>query len=582
MKGLDQRTVQEILECCYCAPSATADPAWSPSAHFNHTACPTGPHEHPPALLPTSVTPATAAPFPAFDPAGHFGDHTFAAIVSQFPAARLGPPPQPGPFACEWGACRLSFGNKALLVQHVTAVHLDVCVDGPGLGRGGGGPSGFGLVEPLQAWDEGAGLAEQATLSSTPTAHLAGPGGPPDASSSVPPPTTDAVAVPDPATVQQATSTLLKHLIDDHLAKLEPGLAHALGKELQASAETATRLAAPTGARHQQQTSEQRRLAGAADVSGGGADVDADAVSTSSIHTHITADHHSLKPPPHSHYDHNHNHTQHHNHPHPHPHNHSHTHHPNHGPHRYPHNRHHHAHPYGVAARGSSADLAVPSDSATPTPTPDGVHSCKWKGCQLRFETSALLMSHLSLAHVGSGKAGYTCEWVGCDRAGGGDGKGFAQRQKVMRHLQTHTGDRPFECGVCGKSFSEAMTLTQHMRVHTNERPYACTHPGCDKAFALASALTIHVRTHSGDKPFKCPHPGCASAFAESSNLSKHVRTHKGEKGYVCVACGKAFARSDQLARHKKIHGKAKVREAAEEVGKAAGAGEVRMEGVEV
>lgn len=75
-------------------------------------------------------------------------------------------------------------------------------------------------------------------------------------------------------------------------------------------------------------------------------------------------------------------------------------------------------------------------------------------------------MEHLSTAHVGAGKARYTCEWDGCERSTClaafeegedpevlGDGewerrreeredKGvFRQRQKVMRHLQMHTGE---------------------------------------------------------------------------------------------------------------------------------------------
>ncbi|KAL0953691.1 hypothetical protein HGRIS_004886 [Hohenbuehelia grisea] len=181
------------------------------------------------------------------------------------------------------------------------------------------------------------------------------------------------------------------------------------------------------------------------------------------------------------------------------------------------------------------------------------VHKCLWESCGEMFASCNDLTEHLNSVHVGSGRGQYECRWEGCDRSGE---RSFASKQKICRHLQTHTGHRPFQCKVCNQHFSEAATLQQHMRRHTHEKPYKCTHPGCGKSFSIRGALTIHERTHNGDKPFKCTF--CEKAFAESSNLSKHLRTHTGARPYSCKheGCGKAFARPDQLTRHMAIHKK--------------------------
>lgn len=84
-------------------------------------------------------------------------------------------------------------------------------------------------------------------------------------------------------------------------------------------------------------------------------------------------------------------------------------------------------------------------------------HACKWKGCSAVYANTADLMEHISSEHIGSGKSMYHCEWEGCDRAH--EGRGFNQRQKVMRHVRTHVGDRPYVCTECGRAFSESTTL---------------------------------------------------------------------------------------------------------------------------
>ncbi|KAJ3772216.1 hypothetical protein FB446DRAFT_737262 [Lentinula raphanica] len=204
-----------------------------------------------------------------------------------------------------------------------------------------------------------------------------------------------------------------------------------------------------------------------------------------------------------------------------------------------------------------------PSRSVTPPPFPmegqeeshqcKASHVCHWNECGLTFDSCNDLTTHLTEVHVGSGKPHYDCYWGKCGRNGQ---SGFTSKQKICRHLQSHTGHRPFQCKLCHQNFSEAATLQQHMRRHTREKPYVCDHPGCGKSFAITGALTIHKRTHNGYKPFKCTY--CDRAFAESSNLSKHLRTHTGARPYTCPepGCNKSFARPDQLTRHGNVHKK--------------------------
>ncbi|KAI6044287.1 hypothetical protein EDC04DRAFT_423995 [Pisolithus marmoratus] len=200
-----------------------------------------------------------------------------------------------------------------------------------------------------------------------------------------------------------------------------------------------------------------------------------------------------------------------------------------------------------------SSSASQKAASLPPSSSDASCHTCKWESCSQTFASSDDLTSHIASMHVGSGKAHYDCFWEGCTRNGV---NGFSSKQKISRHLQSHTGHRPFQCQTCLQNFSEAATLQQHMRRHTQEKPYVCDHPGCGRAFAITGALTIHKRTHNGQRPFKCTY--CNKAFSESSNLSKHLRTHTGARPYACTeeGCKKSFARPDQLARHMSIHRK--------------------------
>jgi len=110
-------------------------------------------------------------------------------------------------------------------------------------------------------------------------------------------------------------------------------------------------------------------------------------------------------------------------------------------------------------------------------------------------------------------------------------------------------------CHVCNKDFGFNSKLIRHMRTHRGEKPYACSYQGCGKAFILSHHLKDHIRAHTGEKPFGCKE--CGKAFTQSNSLKVHMRTHTGEKPYACSHkdCGSRFARSGDLKGHmRRVH----------------------------
>ncbi|XP_077456774.1 uncharacterized protein LOC144074291 isoform X2 [Stigmatopora argus] len=138
-------------------------------------------------------------------------------------------------------------------------------------------------------------------------------------------------------------------------------------------------------------------------------------------------------------------------------------------------------------------------------------------------------------------KAGFKCSICG---------KLFAQNGPMIRHLRTHTGEKPFTCSVCGKGFSNKSDMVRHMRTHTGEKPFNCSL--CEKRFTQKESLVAHVRTHTGEKPFICS--VCGKMFSQNSSMVAHMRIHTGEKPYSCSVCGKRFILKPNMVSHMRTH----------------------------
>ncbi len=77
---------------------------------------------------------------------------------------------------------------------------------------------------------------------------------------------------------------------------------------------------------------------------------------------------------------------------------------------------------------------------------------------------------------------------------------------------------------------------------------WLCLYPDCKKRFGRKENIKSHVQTHLGDRQFQCPH--CKKCFVRQHDLKRHAKIHSGVKPYPCE-CGNSFARHDALTRHR-------------------------------
>jgi len=121
--------------------------------------------------------------------------------------------------------------------------------------------------------------------------------------------------------------------------------------------------------------------------------------------------------------------------------------------------------------------------------------------------------------------------------------KQFNDSAKLRYHVYTHTGEKPFVCGVCQQCFNHPSHFKRHMNQH-KEKILACHH--CPKMFSDKKLLQIHLKDI--DKSFTCDI--CGSVFARKENLLVHLRKHTGETPYACSDCGETFNMSYKLKNH--------------------------------
>eukprot|EP01083_Nonionella_stella_P268819 909054_1 len=129
--------------------------------------------------------------------------------------------------------------------------------------------------------------------------------------------------------------------------------------------------------------------------------------------------------------------------------------------------------------------------------------------------------------------------------------KPFKYRSVLIRHLRTHSNERPFKCISCPKAFKSKYEIKiHHQRFHNIAKPFQCNL--CKKSFKTRSDLGSHQRVHSDVRPYSCNL--CERLFKIRGNLKKHYKCHSDVRPFQCNVCDKCFKTKYVLENHQRNH----------------------------
>ncbi|KAF3692724.1 B-cell lymphoma/leukemia 11B [Channa argus] len=126
---------------------------------------------------------------------------------------------------------------------------------------------------------------------------------------------------------------------------------------------------------------------------------------------------------------------------------------------------------------------------------------------------------------------------------------------KVSEAVQEWQRENEWRSGGGGVSSGGNTISTTAVSAGKKKKDEACEY--CGKQFRNSSNLTVHRRSHTGERPYRCGL--CNYACAQSSKLTRHMKTHgaQGAKAsFLCQLCAVPFTVYATLEKHlKKVHG---------------------------
>ncbi|XP_050093398.1 zinc finger and BTB domain-containing protein 49-like [Anopheles aquasalis] len=133
----------------------------------------------------------------------------------------------------------------------------------------------------------------------------------------------------------------------------------------------------------------------------------------------------------------------------------------------------------------------------------------------------------------------------------------FPTKGALKCHVITHKKDKLYCCDVCGANLSTKRNLAEHQwaqhRAKKEDR-YTISCGICSQRFASTYVLKRHMNTHTGLRPYKCVY--CNRVYGNGADLIEHVAKHHvgNDNIYMCHLCDADFPKIRELKAHYEVH----------------------------
>ncbi|XP_069170259.1 zinc finger and BTB domain-containing protein 17 isoform X5 [Procambarus clarkii] len=146
--------------------------------------------------------------------------------------------------------------------------------------------------------------------------------------------------------------------------------------------------------------------------------------------------------------------------------------------------------------------------------------------------------------------------WANLGESGETSSQGYCGDLNQELSMQVHPGPQHQQAhhlvseDTDGEETVRREVLGALRNLTTEGKKYLC--PYCKYTTDVSTCLMRHIRTHTGEKPFHCPY--CPVRTTRKATLESHIQCHTGEKPLACVFCSYVSRQKSNMNRHMKRH----------------------------